>query len=138
GPGAAARPGRRDRRAARRRGPRERRAAPGLLDRGRADRPAHGRQHDRHRGHPALRGRGPARPAMTTPAEQARTLVAQTNRAALATTSEDGSPWASLVVYAALADGTPVLCLSTLAEHGRNVTRDPRASLMVGEEATAG
>ena len=37
------------------------------------------------------------------------------------------------MLYAALEDGTPVLCLSTLAEHGRNVTRDPRASLMVGE-----
>ena len=42
------------------------------------------------------------------------------------------------MLYAALADGTPVLCLSTLAEHGRNVTRDPRASLVVGEADVTG
>jgi putative heme iron utilization protein len=47
--------------------------------------------------------------------------------------SEDGAPWASLVEYAALADGSPVLCLSTLAEHGRNVARHPRASLMISD-----
>jgi putative heme iron utilization protein len=68
-----------------------------------------------------------------TPAEEARTLVAQGRMAALATLSDDGSPWCSLVLYGALADGTPVLCLSTLAEHGRNVGRDPRASLSIGE-----
>jgi putative heme iron utilization protein len=73
-----------------------------------------------------------------TPAEEARTLVAQNRMAALATLSEDGSPWGSLVLYAALEDGTPVLCLSTLAEHGRNVTRDARASLVVGETEAAG
>ncbi len=81
----------------------------------------------------------PIAPARTrTAAEEARTLVAQGRTAALATSSEDGSPWGSLVLYAALEDGTPVLCLSTLAEHGRNVTRDPRASLMVGESDVAG
>ena len=81
----------------------------------------------------------PIAPARTrSAAEEARTLVAQGRTAALATTSEDGSPWGSLVLYAALADGTPVLCLSTLAEHGRNVTRDPRASLMVGQTDVAG
>jgi hypothetical protein len=66
-------------------------------------------------------------------AAEARTLVAQGQTAALATLSEDGAPWASLVEYAPLADGRPVLCLSTLAEHGRNVARDPRASLMVSD-----
>ena len=79
-----------------------------------------------------------ARARTRTAAEEARTLVAQGRTAALATSSEDGSPWGSLVLYAALEDGTPVLCLSTLAEHGRNVTRDPRASLMVGESDVAG
>jgi putative heme iron utilization protein len=81
----------------------------------------------------------PIAPARTrSAAEEARTLVAQGRTAALATTSEDGSPWGSLVLYAALGDGTTVLCLSTLAEHGRNVTRDPRASLMVGQGEVAG
>ena len=31
-----------------------------------------------------------------------------------------------------------MLCLSTLAEHGRNVTRDPRASLVIGEPDVTG
>jgi len=73
-----------------------------------------------------------------TPAEEARTLVARNHVAALATLSADGSPWGSLVLYAALGDGTPVLCLSTLAEHGRNVKRDPRASLVMAETDIAG
>jgi heme oxygenase (biliverdin-IX-beta and delta-forming) len=76
--------------------------------------------------------------ARRSPAEEARTLVAQGRMASLATTSEDGSPWASLVLYAALEDGTPVLCLSTLAEHGRNVVRDPRVSLMIADAELAG
>jgi putative heme iron utilization protein len=68
-----------------------------------------------------------------TPAEEARTLVARGRLAALATLGADGAPWCSLVLYAALADGTPVVCLSTLAEHGRNLRRDPRASLAIGD-----
>src|SRR4051794_14988955 len=72
------------------------------------------------------------------PAEEARALVARGRMAALATLSEAGAPWVSLVLYAALADGTPVLCLSTLAEHGRNAARDPRASLIVAESDIAG
>jgi putative heme iron utilization protein len=71
-------------------------------------------------------------------AEEARTLVAGGRSAALATLDADGAPWASLVLYASLRDGTPILCLSTLAEHGRNLARDPRASLMIGEAETAG
>ena len=68
-----------------------------------------------------------------TAGEEARTLVAQTAVGTLATLSDDGSPWASLVSYAALHDGSPVLFVSTLAEHGRNLVRDARASLVVAE-----
>jgi heme iron utilization protein len=68
-----------------------------------------------------------------TAGEEARTLVAQTAVGTLATLSDDGSPWASLVSYAALEDGSPVLFVSTLAEHGRNLVRDQRASLVVAE-----
>ncbi|PTL58517.1 HugZ family protein [Paraconexibacter algicola] len=71
-------------------------------------------------------------------AEEARTLVAQTNVATLATLSEDGHPWGSLVSYATLADGSPVLCVSLLAEHGRNLRADQRASLVVAEPARGG
>jgi putative heme iron utilization protein len=64
-------------------------------------------------------------------AEEARTLVGATNVGALATLTGDGDPWASLVTYGLLDDGSPVLCLSRLAEHGRNVADDPRVSLVV-------
>ncbi len=68
-----------------------------------------------------------------SPAEEARTLVAATNVASLATLTADGDPWASLITYGALDDGAPVLCLSRLAEHGRNVAADPRASVIVAQ-----
>ena len=64
-------------------------------------------------------------------AEEARTVVAATHVAALATLTGDGDPWASLITYGTLDDGAPVLCLSRLAEHGRNLAADPRASLMI-------
>lgn len=66
-----------------------------------------------------------------TSAEEARTLVSATNAGTLATLSEDGAPWASLVAYGALDDGSPVLFVSRLAEHARNLEREPRASLVV-------
>jgi putative heme iron utilization protein len=77
---------------------------------------------------------GPVPPTRRrTAGEEARTLVAQTSVATLATLSDDGGPWASLVSYAALEDGSPILFVSTLAEHGRNLDRDQRASLVVAE-----
>jgi putative heme iron utilization protein len=63
-------------------------------------------------------------------AEEARTLVAAARSGALATLCEDGAPWASYVEFG-LAGGTPVLTVSTFAEHGRNLEREPRASLLV-------
>jgi putative heme iron utilization protein len=80
---------------------------------------------------PPLNDVPPAR--RRTAGEEARTLVAQTAVGTLATLSDDGGPWASLVSYAALEDGSPVLFVSTLAEHGRNLVRDARASLVVAE-----
>lgn len=76
----------------------------------------------------------PTQPApRLSAAEEARTLVAATNVAALATLTADGDPWASVITYGALDDGAPVLCLSRLAEHGRNVAADPRASLVISQ-----
>jgi putative heme iron utilization protein len=66
-----------------------------------------------------------------SPAEESRTLLASTNVAALGTLSDDGVPWASLVAFACLSDGAAALMVSTLAEHGRNLERDGRASLMI-------
>lgn len=66
-----------------------------------------------------------------TAAEEARTLIATVGIGSLATLTEEGDPWASMVTYGPTADGSPVLYVSTLAEHGRNLARDQRASLVV-------
>jgi len=65
-----------------------------------------------------------------------RRLVRSAERAVLGTLAADGSPYASLVLVATSSDGTPLLLLSELAEHTRNLRRDPRASLLV--DGTAG
>ena len=65
----------------------------------------------------------------------ARRLVRATDRATLAT-SLDGWPYASLVLVATEHDATPLLLLSDLAEHTRNLTRDKRVSLLF--DGTAG
>ena len=56
-------------------------------------------------------------------AEEARTIAAATNAATLASLTADGDPWASFVTYGLLG-GAPVLCVSHLAEHGRNLAAD--------------
>jgi putative heme iron utilization protein len=71
-----------------------------------------------------------------SPAEEARTLLESTTVGALGTLTEDGSPWASLVAFSILQDGSPVLMISTLAEHGQNLLKDQRASLMVAHPET--
>lgn len=63
-------------------------------------------------------------------AEEARTIAASTNTGTLATLTGDGAPWASFVTYGLLG-GAPVLCVSNMAEHGRNLNADPRASIAV-------
>ena len=63
-------------------------------------------------------------------AEEARTIAASTNTGTLATLTADGDPWASFVTYGLLG-GAPVLCVSNLAEHGRNLAADPRASIAI-------
>lgn len=68
---------------------------------------------------------------MTTPAATARALFRQAERAALATLAEGGSPYASLVLVAEAKDGAPVLLISDLAEHAKNLQRDPRGALLV-------
>lgn len=69
-------------------------------------------------------------PARPSAAEEARTIAESTNTATLASLTKTGDPWASLVTYG-LLDGAPVLCVSHMAEHGRNLSGDPRASLSI-------
>ena len=71
-----------------------------------------------------------ADPARPSAAEEARSIAASTNAATLASLTATVDPWASFVTYG-LLDGAPVLCVSQLAEHGRNLAGDPRASLSI-------
>ncbi|HLJ62585.1 MAG TPA: pyridoxamine 5'-phosphate oxidase family protein [Stellaceae bacterium] len=70
------------------------------------------------------------------PVTLARILLRECLRASLATTLEDGAPYASLVLVAAAEDGAPLLLLSDLAQHTLNLSRDPRAALLF--DGTAG
>lgn len=60
----------------------------------------------------------------------ARDLMRSSETAALATLDNDGAPFASHVIAAPAADGSPLLLLSRLALHSRHLARDPRASLL--------
>src|SRR3954447_12694404 len=44
-----------------------------------------------------------------------------------------GDPYCSLVNIATAADGSPLLLISTLAVHTKNILNDPRCSLMIDE-----
>jgi putative heme iron utilization protein len=79
----------------------------------------------------------PSASARPSAAEEARTVAASTNAATVATLTATGDPWASLITYG-LLDGAPVLCVSNLAEHGRNLVGDPRASISIVGPATDG
>ena len=46
-----------------------------------------------------------------------------------------GDPYCSLVNVASHADGSPILLISRLALHTRNILGDPRVSLMLDERA---
>ena len=75
--------------------------------------------------------------ATPTHAERARTLVAQIKTGTLCTLSAEpeGYPYGSFVTVA-FEDGNPVFLVSTMAEHTRNLQRDPRASLLVAESGS--
>lgn len=59
-----------------------------------------------------------------------RRVVRAARKAALATLME-GAPYASLVTVAFDLDLTPILLLSGLSDHTRNLAADPRASLLL-------
>lgn len=73
-----------------------------------------------------------------THAERARTLAAQASTGTLSTLAlePEGYPYGSFVTVA-FDHGNPVFLISGLAEHTRNLARDPRASLMVAETGSA-
>lgn len=64
----------------------------------------------------------------------ARRLVESGRHGALGTLDERGGPFVSLAAYATDAEGRPVMLLSRLAEHTKNLARSPEASLLVTED----
>ena len=70
-----------------------------------------------------------------TPVRQAVAVMKGAERACLAT-SQGGWPFASLVLAAFDTDGTPLLLMSDLAEHAKNIEAEPRVSLLF--DGTAG
>ena len=68
----------------------------------------------------------------------ARRIVRSAPTAALGTLTADGGPFVSFVTAANAEDGAPIVLLSGLAAHSRNLGRDDRASLMVQAPAGEG
>lgn len=71
-----------------------------------------------------------------SPAVEARALVRAAASATLAT-QRDGQPFASLVTPAAAPDLTPLLWLSQLSEHTRQLAAEPRCALLYAGEPPA-
>lgn len=77
-----------------------------------------------------------------SPAGIVRGLIRAADRASLATLDRGeneraaGEPYASLVLVACDHDGSPLLLISKLADHTRNIERDERVSLLF--DGTAG
>jgi len=74
------------------------------------------------------------------PAELVRNLLRAADRAALATSLPAAAyqawPYASLVLMTAAKDGSPILFISDLSEHAKNIASDNRVSLLI--DGTAG
>jgi hypothetical protein len=69
------------------------------------------------------------------PAKLARSLLRRSRQGALATLLVgSGDPYCSLVNVASHADGSPILLISRLAVHTRNLLGDDRVSLMLHEQ----
>ena len=70
------------------------------------------------------------------PGKLARSLLRRSRQGALATLmAGSGDPYCSLVNVASHPDGTPLLLISRLAVHTKNLLADTRASLMLDERA---
>src|SRR5471030_1921715 len=71
-------------------------------------------------------------------AKVARSLLRRRRQGALATLmAGSGDPYCSLVNVASHADGSPILLISRLALHTRNILGDSRVSLMLDERSQA-
>lgn len=94
-------------------------------------------KHTPARSHNVVSNRGEAPPVPEpTYAERARTLVDLGRVGTLSTVSErrPGYPFGSVMPYSLDGEGRPLLLISALAMHTRNLRTDPRTSLLVTEE----
>ncbi len=71
------------------------------------------------------------KPAEFSPSAAAKRVLRLATTASLATLTADGAPFASLVTVAATPAGEPILLISRLAVHTKNLARDDRASLLM-------
>src|SRR5580693_776799 len=70
------------------------------------------------------------------PAKAVKSLLRRSRQGALATLmTGSGDPYCSLVNVASHPDGSPILLISRLAVHTRNILADSRVSLMLDERA---
>ena len=68
------------------------------------------------------------------PSGLAKSLLRRSRQGALATLmAASGDPYCSLVNVASAPEGSPILLISRLAVHTRNILADPRVSLMLDE-----
>src|SRR6266850_7171258 len=68
------------------------------------------------------------------PSRLARSLLRRSRQGALATLmAGSGDPYCSLANVASFADGSPILLISRLAVHTKNILTDARVSLMLDE-----
>lgn len=68
----------------------------------------------------------------------AKRLLRVTRLGALATLFEGGAPLATLVTLASDHDGAPLLLMSDLSQHSKNLKADPRAGLLLALPASRG
>ncbi len=64
---------------------------------------------------------------------EAKRLLRAIRAGALATLSQDGFPFASLVNIATDLDGAPLLLMSSLSAHTRHLDAEPRASVLLSQ-----
>src|SRR5215470_12007105 len=63
----------------------------------------------------------------------ARRLLRTGLTGSLATAAPDGAPHVSFVTYATRTDGTPLFLFSGLSAHTKNLAKEPRFALLVGD-----
>lgn len=77
--------------------------------------------------------RDPRQDPSFDPVGESKRLLRAIRTATLATLTESGAPFATLTAIATDYDGTPILLLSKLALHTRNLERDGRCSLLLAQ-----